>query len=85
MPALQAGVPGVVALRRRRAAGRPPPGAGQLRRPGAATTGLVAYLDGEPVGWCAVEPRSAYMGLARTFRVPWDGRSEDEADDACGR
>lgn len=22
----------------------------------AATTGLVAYLDAEPVGWCAVEP-----------------------------
>ena len=22
------------------------------------TSGLVAYLDGEPVGWCAVEPRS---------------------------
>ena len=26
-----------------------------------ATTGLVAYLDDEPVGWCAVEPRTAYM------------------------
>src|SRR5262250_772354 len=26
------------------------------------TSGLVAYLDGEPVGWCAVEPRSAYTG-----------------------
>ena len=49
--------------------------------PGAATTGLVAYLDGEPVGWCAVEPRSAYTGLARTFSVPWEGRSEDKADD----
>ena len=24
-----------------------------------ATSGLVAYLDGEPVGWCAVEPRTA--------------------------
>jgi hypothetical protein len=23
------------------------------------TSGLVAYLDGEPVGWCAVEPRAA--------------------------
>ena len=34
------------------------------------TSGLVAYLDGEPVGWCAVEPRSGYEGLARTFRVP---------------
>jgi GNAT superfamily N-acetyltransferase len=46
------------------------------------TSGLVAYLEGEPVGWCAVEPRSAYEGLARTFRVPWDGRTEDKADDS---
>jgi GNAT superfamily N-acetyltransferase len=44
------------------------------------TSGLVAYLDGEPVGWCAVEPRNAYEGLARTFRVPWEGRAEDRAD-----
>ena len=45
------------------------------------TSGLVAYLDGEPVGWCAVEPRTAYHGLMRNFRVPWDGRDEDKADD----
>jgi GNAT superfamily N-acetyltransferase len=44
------------------------------------TSGLVAYLEGEPVGWCAVEPRSAYDGLRRVFRVPWDGRDEDRAD-----
>jgi GNAT superfamily N-acetyltransferase len=51
--------------------------------PGAATTsGLVAYLDGEPVGWCAVEPRTAYAGLLRSFRVPWEGRSEDKSDDS---
>ena len=25
------------------------------------TSGLVAYLDGEPAGWCAVEPRTAYV------------------------
>jgi GNAT superfamily N-acetyltransferase len=49
--------------------------------PGAATTsGLVAYLDGEPVGWCAVEPRPAYFGLLRVYRVPWDGRTEDRSD-----
>jgi GNAT superfamily N-acetyltransferase len=49
--------------------------------PGSATTsGLVAYLDGEPVGWCAVEPRPAYAGLLRNFRVPWEGRDEDKAD-----
>jgi GNAT superfamily N-acetyltransferase len=46
------------------------------------TSGLVAYLDGEPVGWCAVEPRTAYAGLLRVFRVPWEGRDEDKADDS---
>jgi GNAT superfamily N-acetyltransferase len=44
------------------------------------TSGLVAYLDGEPVGWCAVEPRPAYEGLVRNNRVPWEGREEDKAD-----
>ena len=49
--------------------------------PSARTTsGLVAYLDGEPVGWCAVEPRTAYPRLLRT-PVPWKGRDEDKADD----
>ena len=47
----------------------------------AATSGLVAYLDREPVGWCAVQPRTEYEGLLRVFRVPWDGRDEDKADD----
>jgi GNAT superfamily N-acetyltransferase len=46
------------------------------------TSGLVAYLDGEPVGWCAVEPRTAYDGLLRVFRVPWEGRYEDRTDDS---
>jgi GNAT superfamily N-acetyltransferase len=46
------------------------------------TTGLVAYLDGEPVGWCAVEPRSAYQRLLRNVRVPWDGRAEDKGDNS---
>jgi GNAT superfamily N-acetyltransferase len=45
------------------------------------TSGLVAYLDGEPVGWCAVEPRTRYEGLLRNNRVPWEGRSEDKSDD----
>jgi GNAT superfamily N-acetyltransferase len=45
------------------------------------TSGLVAYLDGEPVGWCAVEPRPAYTGLLRVYRVPWVGRNEDKADE----
>ena len=45
------------------------------------TSGLVAYLDGEPVGWCAVEPRTAYPRLLRSNRVPWEGRTEDKTDD----
>lgn len=50
--------------------------------PGAdATTGLVAYRDGTPVGWCAVEPRAAYEGLLRVYRTPWEGRNEDKADE----
>ncbi|MFC1415023.1 GNAT family N-acetyltransferase [Streptacidiphilus sp. N1-12] len=50
--------------------------------PAARTTsGLVAYLDGEPVGWCAVQPRTAYLRLLGA-RVPWTGRTEDKADDA---
>ena len=44
--------------------------------------GLVAYLDGEPVGWCAVEPRTAYPRLLLKTRVPWEGRSEDKTDDS---
>jgi GNAT superfamily N-acetyltransferase len=46
------------------------------------TSGLVAYLEGNPVGWCAVEPRTAYEGLVRAYRVPWEGRAEDKADDS---
>jgi GNAT superfamily N-acetyltransferase len=30
------------------------------------TPGLLAYVDGVPAGWIAVEPRSAYSGLARS-------------------
>jgi len=45
------------------------------------TTGLVAYLDKEPVGWVAVEPRTAYPRLLRT-RTVWSGRQEDKADDS---
>ncbi|HYI65824.1 MAG TPA: GNAT family N-acetyltransferase [Candidatus Limnocylindrales bacterium] len=52
-------------------------------QPRATTTsGLVAYLDGEPVGWCAVEPRPAYESLLRVYRVPWEGRSEDKTDES---
>lgn len=44
------------------------------------TSGLVAYFDDEPVGWCAVEPRSVYAHL-RSSRVVWAGRDEDPEDD----
>ena len=50
--------------------------------PGAArTSGLIAYVDGEPAGWVAVEPRTAYPKL-RTTRIPWAGRDEDKDDDS---
>ena len=48
----------------------------------SSTSGLVAYLDGEPVGWCAVAPRSAHPRLLRSTRVPWEGRAEDKSDDS---
>jgi GNAT superfamily N-acetyltransferase len=49
--------------------------------PGATyTSGLVGYVDGEPAGWVALEPRTAYPKL-RTSRIPWTGRSEDKDDD----
>lgn len=41
------------------------------------TSGLVAHLEVEPVGWCAVEPRTAYVRLGTT---PWKGRVEDKTD-----
>jgi hypothetical protein len=46
------------------------------------TSGLVAYLDSEPVGWCAVEARSPYPRLLRKCRVTREGRSEDKTDDS---
>jgi hypothetical protein len=45
-----------------------------------ATSGLVAFLGVEPVGWCAVEPRTEYPRLLRNNRVPWEDRNEDKAD-----
>ena len=49
--------------------------------PSAKTTsGVVAYVDGEPAGWAAVEPRTAYPKL-RTTRIPWTGRTEDKDDE----
>ena len=39
--------------------------------------GLVAHLDGEPVGWCSMGPRSDFPYLRQTT---WKGRSEDKDD-----
>ncbi|GAA2760736.1 GNAT family N-acetyltransferase [Actinopolymorpha rutila] len=47
-----------------------------------ATSGLVAYLEGEPVGWCSVDPRSANPRLLRNVPVPWVGRNEDKYDNS---
>jgi GNAT superfamily N-acetyltransferase len=43
----------------------------------STTSGLVAYLDDEPAGWCNVEPRTAYPYLRS---VPWRKRNEDKTD-----
>lgn len=39
--------------------------------------GLLAYLDGEPVGWCSMAPRRDYEYLRQTT---WKGRSERKDD-----
>ena len=50
--------------------------------PSAPTTsGLIAYLDGEPVGWCAVEPRTAYQRLPPA-RTALKQRGEERDDDS---
>jgi GNAT superfamily N-acetyltransferase len=46
----------------------------------ATCSGLVAYLEGQPVGWCAVAPRMDHPRLLRNNRVPWQGRREDKHD-----
>jgi GNAT superfamily N-acetyltransferase len=45
----------------------------------STTSGLVASLDGEPVGWCAIEPRPAYPRLPPA-RIAWKARGEDPDD-----
>ena len=32
--------------------------------------GVLAYQDGEPVGWCSVALRSSYAGLERYRAIP---------------
>ncbi len=57
---------------RRRSAAIPAP-----PRPSA----IVAYVDDEPAGWCAVDSRGVY-GRLRGSPVPWKGRDEDKDDDS---
>ena len=52
-------------------------------RPDAAeTSGLVLYLDGEPAGWVAVEPRVNYriFQINEPTATVWKGRKEDRFD-----
>lgn len=51
-----------------------------LDRKPARTAGIVAYVEGEPAGWAAVDARSAFRRL-RGSLVPWAGRHEDKDDD----
>ena len=46
----------------------------------SSTSGLVAYLGEEPVGWVAVEPRPAYPRLGR-LRMVWKDRPGEERSD----
>lgn len=50
-------------------------------RDAGTTSGLIAYLDDEPVGWCAIEPRTEYPRLLGS-RVPWSGRDESRTDES---
>ena len=52
----------------------------QVTRDAATPTGVIAYVDGDPVGWSAVEPRPRYSRLATT-RVVAAG-SDEAPDDA---
>src|SRR5690348_11944818 len=32
--------------------------------------GVLAYVDGEPAGWCSVAPKSTYRALVRSRTIP---------------
>ena len=55
--------------------GRSAPGANREAlesqvRFGDFAPGVVAYLDGEPIGWCGLGPRAAMPRLARSRTIP---------------
>ncbi len=59
----------------RRGCGEPNKRAFRRRVADGAVPGLLAYRDGEPVGWCAVEPRERYEGLAQSrLHAPLDAK-----------
>jgi GNAT superfamily N-acetyltransferase len=37
---------------------------------GGTPVGVLAYRDGEPVGWCSVAPRETYLSLKRSRVLP---------------
>ncbi len=41
---------------------------------GGAVPGILAYADGKPVGWCAIEPKQAYPSLQRSKAKHVDDR-----------
>jgi GNAT superfamily N-acetyltransferase len=45
---------------------------------GIPSPGILAYRDGEPVGWCAVEPRACYPRVLRSqvLRLAEPGRDD---------
>ncbi len=45
------------------------------------TIGIVAYVDDEPAGWCALDRRAVY-GRVRGSPVPWQNRNEDKDDES---
>nr|WP_236778894.1 GNAT family N-acetyltransferase [Agromyces seonyuensis] len=42
-----------------------------------STTGFLAFEGDDPIGWCAVAPRTDTVRLA-TMRVPWVGRPDED-------
>lgn len=53
------------------------------RRDASATSGLLAFLDGAPAGWCAVGPRTDFLRYHQSqSQTVWAGRAEDRADAA---
>lgn len=42
----------------------------------AEPVGVLGYLSGQPVAWCAVAPRSAYEAIVRSTTLPIDDRDD---------